>query len=133
MHGGCCRVLIPLDRCVATSSLLTPADVIFFICVLGQVPQTATEKGGSLPLKSGAHVNMKIKSVSQDMIRQRKGNIPGRGNATESCGICTFEFSQGSGFSRVRLPRICSLFLAFMFFVFMAENPNTQSLLTTAA
>lgn len=97
------------------------------------MPQAVTEKGGSLPLKSGARINRKIKSVSQDMMHQRKGNFPERGNVTESCGITTFELSQSSGFNRVRLPGFCSLFLAFMLFVFMAENPDTQPLLITAA
>ena len=110
-----------------------PAHVIFFICVLWQVPQTVAERVGSLPLKSRACVNTKIKSASQGMIHQRKGNVPGRGNVTESCGISTYELSQGSGFNGVRLPRICSLFLALMFFIFMVANPNIQSLLITRA
>jgi len=66
------------------------------------------------------------------MIHWRNGNIPGRGNVTESCGISTFELSLSSGYSKVSLPMNGSLFLAFTFFISVAENPNTQSLLTTA-
>lgn len=86
---------------------------------------------GSLPLKSGAHVNVKIKSVSQDVTHQTTGKVPARGNVAESCGISTLGIIQGSVFNRVRLLRNFSLFLAFMIFVLTSENPNAQSLLLT--
>lgn len=66
-----------------------------------------TEKVGRLPLKSGVHINMKIKSVSQDMIYQRKENFSGRRNVPESQVISTFGFSQGN---RFRLPRTVPYF-----------------------
>lgn len=52
---------------------------------------------------------------------------------TESCGVSAFEPFHSSGFNRARIPRICSLILTSMFFIFAIGYPDIQSQLVRGA